>query len=287
MAAEYSISTILSIADISQYLANADNDKQTLFKGQTLDPLLGRTIYRIRRSLGLRFQAAPTDSTLRGTAEYLLSLCGPYAIQAKQILNNLSQGALTISGPNSQNVLVGVTANFTIVVTSSLPYTVQWFLNGVAIPGATGTTYSKTNCQLTDSGGVYMAQVTNGGAPISSNTATLTVTASITGFLYYNANDPGPTLISNSDPFVYQSSYSITHNAAIPVTLPAPSTPNMYLVFKIPSGESAKTSWFNTALNNGTIPDSVFQTPVTFGGFTYYYTRVAVSMDTSATLILS
>lgn len=288
MPSEYSISTILSIADISQYLANADNDKQTFFKGQTLDPLLGRTIYRIRRSLGLRFQAAPSDSTLRGTAEYLLSLCGPYALQAKQILNNLGQPALTISGPSNQSVLVGATANFTIVVTSSLPYTVQWFLNGIAIPGATSTTYSKTNCQLTDSGGVFTAQVTNGGAPVTSNTATLTVTAALIALTWYGDTDPASDLQANIDNFSYQITTNITHNNPISITIPQIATPNKYFVTKVPIGENLKTTWFNTPTNQGTFSgDFNYQNPIQFGGFTYYYSRQALSMDFTQPLILS
>lgn len=284
MASELTIPTILKIGKLSQVLFNVNNQKDTLFKGATIDPRRPRTIYEVWKPLSLRYAANPNDPTIRQMAEYLYLLSDP---QAQQILNNLNQGTLTISGPSNQSVLVGATANFTIVVTSALPYTVQWFLNGVAIPGATGTTYSKTNSQLTDSGGVFTAQVTNGGAPLTSNTATLTVTAAITGYLYYNAADPGSTLQANLDPFVYQVSYTITHNAAIPITLPGASTPNMYLVIKVPAGESAKTTWFNTALNNGSIPDSAFQSSLTFGGFTYYYTRVAVSMDTTAVLTLS
>jgi len=289
MPSEYSIQTILSIADISQYLANADNDKQTFFKGGTLDPLLGRTIYRIRRSLGLRFQAAPNDTTLRGTAEYLLSLCGPYALQAKQILNNLGQSPPVITGPNNQSVLVGQTGTFSVSVTGTAPFAYQWYLNSVLIPGATSSSYSKTNAQLTDSGGVYFVKVSNPAAPsgVFSNTATLTVTAVLQGFFAYMDTDPGPDLQANLDPFTYQSTFAITHNAPFVITLPGASTPNKYLIVKVPIGESVKSTWFNTPLNNGTIPDSVWQSLIQFGGFSYYYTRVAASMDTSQTLTLS
>lgn len=285
MASELTIPTILKIGKLSQVLFNVNNQKDTLFKGATIDPRRPRTIYEVWKPLSLRYAANPNDPTIRQMAEYLYLLSDP---QAQQILNNLNQGTLTISGPSNQSVLVGATANFTIVVTSALPYTVQWFLNGVAIPGATGTTYSKTNSQLTDSGGVFTAQVTNGGAPVTSNTATLTVTASLVALTWYGDTDPATDLQANIDNFSYQITTNITHNAAISIAIPQVATPNKYFVTKVSIGESVKTTWFNTPTNQGTFSsDFNYQNPIQFGGFTYYYSRQALSMDYTQPLVLS
>jgi hypothetical protein len=58
-----------------------------------------------------------------------------------------------------------------------------------------------------------------------------------------------------------------------------------YLVVKEPVAEPVKTAWYNTALNNGTVPDSVFKAPVTIGSFRYYVSRIPVVLDSSIYVI--
>lgn len=287
MASELPVQTILNIGDLSSVLSSVANQKNTLFKGATLDPMLPRTIARVKRSLALQFSANPSGQTIRSVAEYLLQLCGPFALQSQTVLNNLSGSLPAITGPANQTGLVGFTAVFSVSVASATTVFYQWYRDGILISGATNSSYTLTNAQLSDSGSTFFVTATNSAGQQVSSTATLTVTASIVGFLYYNASDPGPTLQGGDDPFTYQQSYTITHNASISVPIPSGATPNMYLVFKIPDTESAKNTWFSTVLNNGSIPDSVFQSPTTFGGFTYYYTRVAATFDSPTPLILS
>lgn len=287
MAQEFTISTILKIAQLSQGLANVGNTKNILFKSQTLDPALGQTIFNRRKSLQLRYLSNPTDVSLRGVAEYVLKMCGPFSFTAQQILNALTIGLPVLTGPTNQSTTVGNSATFSVSVSGTGPFTYQWYLNNVIIPGATSSTYTKTNAQLTDSGTLYSVSVTNSAGTVFSNTATLTVTAALVGFFAYMNTDPGPTLQSLNDPFTYQVTFNITHNSPLVITLPGASTPNKYLIVKGPVGESIKTTWNNTVLNNGTIPDSVWQNYISFSGWTYYYTRVAASMDTSQTLTLN
>lgn len=288
MASEFTINQIIQFANISQYLAGNDKSRLDQLKSGSFVGELPGLLYMENYLLQNINNLNPSSVTLRGTAEYVLSLCGKYGVQAKNIVNNLAQSPPIITGPVNQSGNVGFTAVFGVSVVSSLPITYQWFdYLGNPILGATGSSYSFVNSQLVDSGKTFFVKATNAAGTSVSGTAILTVTVALTAYLYYNVSDPGPTLQANLDPFVYQSNNTITHNAPIAMTLPGGSTPNMYLVVKVPSGESSKSTWFNTALNNGSIPDSVFQTAITFGGFTYYYTRVAVSMDTSATLILS
>lgn len=47
------------------------------------------------------------------------------------------------------------------------------------------------------------------------------------------------------------------------------------------------TGWYNTALNNGSIPDSVMEAIVTVSGYKYLKSNVAVTMDNTQPLILS
>lgn len=289
MATELTPIQVINLAKICQVLAVTDRGFQNATKGAFLDQRLPTMLYNERKAVEWVYSRNSADSGLQGIANYLYELCYPYIPRAQQIINNQSSVAPTITGPTNQSVTVGATATFSVSVTGTPPFTYQWFLNGVAIPGATGSSYSKTNSQLSDSGGIYSVQVSNPAAPsgVFSQNATLTVSAALVGYFAYMDVDPSPDLQANIDNFTYQTTFNITHNSPFVITLPAPSTPNKYLIVRVPIGESLKTVWNNTILNNGNIPDSVWQNYLQFNSLTYYYTRVAASLDTSQTLTLS
>jgi hypothetical protein len=287
MAQELTIAQIIQIKRICQYLSLRDTSGSNLRIGSFLDERVARMIYVEGKSLEIRYNQNPNDPTLRNVANYVYSLLGRWAIEAQNILNGLS-AVLTISGPLNQTVSVGGTATFSTAVTSSTPYTVQWYdSNNNAIPGATSTTYLFTNAQATDNNKTFYMKATNASQVVTSVTATLTVTVSITGFFAYMPADPYPTLLTSVDPFTYQVNFPIVHNGNFTITMPAPSAPNQYLIVKVPSTEPNKGTWFNDVFNNGTIPDFDWQNLLTFGGFTYYASRQALSLNTASTLILS
>lgn len=58
-----------------------------------------------------------------------------------------------------------------------------------------------------------------------------------------------------------------------------------YLVLKEPIASAAKTTWFNTAFNFGSIPDQVFRTPITLSGYRYYVSRAPVFLSVGTTKI--
>ena len=287
MSTPLTIPVILQTAQICEYLAVVNTGRNNAFKGGDIDERLARLIYMERMAVQNRYTLNPSDPTLRGTANYLYSILG-YQAQAAIIINNLAQSPPVVIGPSNQSVNVGASATFTIGVTSSLSYTINWYRNGVLIPGQTGLSYTLVNAQLSDSAAQFSAIVTNGAGSTTSAIGVLTVTAALVGYFTYSPTvDFYSILIGNSDPFSYGTTYSITHNAAISIVLPGGMPANQYMLAKIPVGESAKTTWFNTALNNGAIPDSVFEAIVQFGGFTYYASRGQISMDVSQVLALS
>lgn len=287
MAAELTIQKILTIAQVCEYLNVVRTSSNNALNGGDISENRARLIYMERVGIQNRYNLNPNDPTLPSTANYLFSILR-YQADAQAILNNLTGTPPAITGPSNQSVSVNANAVFSVTVTGTGPFSYQWFdYLGNSIAGAISSSYTFPSAQLTDSGKTFFVKVTNAVGFATSNQATLTVTASILGFLYYSSIDPGPTLQSNSDPFSYQSNFSITHNAPLSVPISSAAANNQYLVIKVPSTESAKTTWFNTNLNSGVIPDVVFQSPVTFGGFTYYYTRNSVSMDPTAPLILS
>lgn len=290
MASEFTIPKIIQFAQISQYLAGNDKSRQNQLNSGSLIGNLPDLLYMEGYLLQNIFNLNPSSSLLRSTAEYVLSLCGKYGVQANNILNNLAQSPPVITGPVNESVNVGDTAVFSVSVAGTAPFTYAWYLNGVLIPGATSSSYSKTNAQLSDSGGVYSVKVSNPAAPsgVFSNTATLTVTAALIALTWYGDTDPATDLQANIDNFSYQITTNITHNNPISITIPQVATPNKYFVTKVPIGESLKTTWFNTPTNQGTFSsDFNYQNPIQFNGFTYYYSRQALSMDFTQPLVLS
>ena len=80
--------------------------------------------------------------------------------------------------PANLTVTAGQPASFTVAATGDAPLTYQWQRNGVAIAGATATTYTIATTVLADSGATFRAVATNGAGSATSNNATLTVTVS-------------------------------------------------------------------------------------------------------------
>ncbi len=282
------VALYIQIAKISQYLAAQDEARKVYFQGGGLTPTLSRLLYVVRTQVETAYNRNSSDATLNSTALYMYALCGNYAARARNIIATQTAGVATIiTQPISQSVLVGASATFSVVATSTLPLTYQWYLNGVAIVGATGSSYTFTNAQLIDSGDSFYVNVINSAGTITSNSAFLTVSTTINGGLYYSDIDPYPTLVGGTDPFTYQISFVITTGQPFVIALTAASSANHYLTIKAPSGQSIKTIWNNTPFNLGTIPDSVFRASLQFGGNTYYTTWNPTPMDDTSPLTLT
>jgi Immunoglobulin domain len=93
------------------------------------------------------------------------------------------------SQPQNQTVNAGTNAVFNVAATGSAPLAYQWAFNGTNISGATLSSLSLTNVQLTNSGS-YQATVSNPAGSATSTSAQLTVNVPSVQF--------GPvTLLSN------------------------------------------------------------------------------------------
>ena len=88
--------------------------------------------------------------------------------------------------PAGRTVAVGQSVTFKVGATGTAPLAFQWRRNGTPIAGATGTSYTRNNVQLSDDGAGFDVVVSNAFGRITSATARLTVlqntvpTASIT-----------------------------------------------------------------------------------------------------------
>ena len=114
------------------------------------------------------------------------------------------------TAPSSQRVAPGSSATFKVSATGTGPLTYQWELNGLDISGATSSSYTVSNVQTSQSGGIYRCIVGNPHGLIPSAGATLTV-----------ANNPGPTVSAGSNksvnfPLAVSLSGSVTESTLPP-----------------------------------------------------------------------
>jgi alpha-tubulin suppressor-like RCC1 family protein len=80
------------------------------------------------------------------------------------------------SQPADASVTSGQSASFTVTAAGTAPMTFQWRRNGVAIAGATTSSYATGATATTDNGVAYSVVVTNSVGSITSRDAMLTVT---------------------------------------------------------------------------------------------------------------
>ena len=113
--------------------------------------------------------------------------------------------------------------------------------------------------------------------------------APFTAYVNYFNTDPFLNFSTGVDPLPWANSGTFPTGSA--VSLPLTGFPTgKWVAIKVPLTESVKTNWFNTSFNYGTLPDSVFRSPITPStpnGFRYYLTRLATNFDTTQPLTIS
>ena len=128
--------------------------------------------------------AAPSPdiavSSLSNIAASFTASFAPYSATVLSLTGPTSAPVAT-SQPTSQNVAIGSTATFTFGVSGSPTPTFQWYLNGNAIAGATGSTVVVTGATAAQAGS-YTCTATNPVGSVTSGAATLSVAST---------NDPG------------------------------------------------------------------------------------------------
>lgn len=91
-------------------------------------------------------------------------------------LSNAGSESPTISEqPKDRTAFVGQSAKFDFGASGKPPFTFQWLRNGVAIAGATDTTYLTPPVTAADDGAKFSVRITNAQGSVTSNEATLTV----------------------------------------------------------------------------------------------------------------
>lgn len=126
-----------------------------------------------------------------------------------------------VGQPVSQKVVRGATVQFNVLVTSLTTPTYQWRLNGINIPNATASSYTRTNVQPSDAG-KYSVVIRNAGGSTTSEDATLTVdttpvriTTSLLSNGSLNLHIEGPLTAT----YIVQSSTDLQHWTSISTNL--------------------------------------------------------------------
>jgi hypothetical protein len=79
-----SISQIINIAKISEYLSALDKVRSGLFGGGTPENL-PNLIYNIRKAVERKYNQLVPDNSLTNTSNYLLAICGKFGFAAQYI----------------------------------------------------------------------------------------------------------------------------------------------------------------------------------------------------------
>ncbi len=83
--------------------------------------------------------------------------------------------------PANQTVTAGQTATFSVAATGTVPLRYQWRKSGTDIAGASGASYTTPATVSADNGASFTVVVSNAAGSMTSNAATLTVTAAAAG----------------------------------------------------------------------------------------------------------
>ncbi|MFO1512144.1 MAG: immunoglobulin domain-containing protein [Verrucomicrobiota bacterium] len=144
----------------------------------------------------LSYQWRHTTTNLPGATASSLSLpniqvtdAGNYSVVITNLVGSITSSnaflavvttPLITNQPQSQVVSVGDNVTFTVGATGPGPLGYLWRFTGTNLPGATSSSFTRTNAQLTDAGN-YIVVVTNASGSVTSAVAVLTVNGPVTG----------------------------------------------------------------------------------------------------------
>ena len=158
----------------------------------------------------------------------------------RRIVPGLTASAPSIAAqPANADVNEGSQAVFDVGVNGTAPFTYQWYLNGVAIPGAIEGTYTVADAQQSEEGS-YTVNVTNSLGSATSSAATLTV-AVPAGYPDITAQPQGATLVNGGSvilsitaagnpPFTYQWYFNGAVISGATASTYTATTPGSYTV---------------------------------------------------------
>ena len=114
-----------------------------------------------------------------GSLYYLARGTGTSTGGVHRIQYTLNTPPAITAQPQDRRVTVGDSVTFSVSASGTPPLSYQWQRDGVAISGATSSSYTIASAQLVDDGIGFRCRVANAYGSVTSNPATLAVTASL------------------------------------------------------------------------------------------------------------
>ncbi|HZR21202.1 MAG TPA: hypothetical protein VFE51_28225, partial [Verrucomicrobiae bacterium] len=121
----------------------------------------------------------------------------------------------------NQVVNAGQSATFSVVAAGTAPLSYQWTFNGFNV-GSSSSSYSRNNCQLSDSGGTVRVTVSNGSGSVRSVAATLAVNSTQPNYYVSATGSSSNTGLSTNSP--WSLSYALSQAQASNVVTLLPGT---------------------------------------------------------------
>jgi rhamnogalacturonan endolyase len=103
-------------------------------------------------------------------------LAGAFTVTPNGIVFEVFGPPVIAAQPQSVTALMGGAATFSVAVNKTPGLGYQWFKDGVAIAGATGSSLTIQNAQASDIG-AYTVAISNGAGGVTSDAATLSIAA--------------------------------------------------------------------------------------------------------------
>jgi hypothetical protein len=203
---------------------------------------------------------------------------GTATSNAATLTVNAASVAPTITKqPVSQAVTAGQAATFNVAATGTAPLSYQWRKNGVAISGATSSSYTTPATTSSDNGAQFSVVVSNSAGSVTSSAATLTVNTalvppSITAQPISQTVTAGQTAsfsvaVTGTAPLTYQwrkNAVAITGATSSSYTTPATTSSDNGAQFSVVVSNSAgsvTSSAATLAVNAALVPPSITAQP--------------------------
>lgn len=186
-------------------------------------------------------------------------------------------GIVITQQPQGGSVNVGQSFNLVVTATGDNPILYQWYKNGVAISGASASTYSLTNAIQGDTGN-YSVTLTNPCGSVTSNTVSVTVSQSVVLVNVYWGWKDAP-ITTTAEILDLQGSGQVATGANTIIANYTQNSAPKYLIMAEPADQPLKRKWFGTDLNKGDIgtDQDLFGAPVIIGGYRVYTTAYKTS----------
>ena len=113
MAALLTIAETIAIGQLSTCLSGNDNAKGVLFGKRLNSPYSPVQIATCTDALKWQYEDYPTDPTLRGTANYLIWMCGKYGLEAQYIISGGGGGGTVVPGNTTRPLPLDFIVNTT------------------------------------------------------------------------------------------------------------------------------------------------------------------------------